>query len=211
MNYLILLFGAPGCGKGHLSDKLIKALETKISSEEIFYISTGDLIRSEIANKSEIGLQIAELVQNGSLVPDFIVDALIANAINAKHTVKILDGYPRNMNQLLFLTDKLKEQKITVITIFRDTPESVILERVKKRRVCKACKKTHSIEDGCCPYCGGESIIRKDDAVIEARLKAYKEQTLPLWDTLDLYSNTIRVDGTREAEEIAEEIANVLF
>lgn len=213
MKYLIILFGAPGCGKGHLSEQIIKVLNEKISPDEIFYISTGDLIRNEIANESEIGKQIKELVQSGQLVPDNIVDTLVAQAINRDEYVKILDGYPRTSSQLDFLAKQLKDEKgkITVLTIFRDTPEEVILERVKKRRVCAKCKKTHTVDDGCCPHCGGESIIRKDDAVIEARLEAYKKNTLPLWDKIDSISHTLRVDGLRESEEVAREIIEILL
>lgn len=210
MKYIIILFGAPGCGKGYLSNQLIKALESKISSEEIFYISTGDLIRSEIANATPTGVEIKELVQSGQLVPDCIVDSLVANALKEKQTVKILDGYPRTENQLAFLDSQI-EKGTTVLTVFRDTPEDVILQRVAKRRVCAKCKRTHTVDDGCCPTCGGESIIRKDDAVIKSRLEEYKKNTLPLWDKLDSIGSTLRVDGLKESEEIAEEIANILL
>ena len=210
MNILIILFGAPGCGKGHLSDRLIEALKQHLSPEEIAYISTGDLIRSEIAEATPTGLQIKELVQSGQLVPDEIVDKLVANAINGSQTAKILDGYPRTANQLAFLSKQIEED-VTVLTVFRDTPTETIKERIEKRRVCKNCKKTHSVDDGCCPYCGGESTIRKDDAVIDARLEEYKKNTLPLWYEIDLLGNTLRVDGLMESEEIAEAIVKLFF
>ena len=209
-NTIIILFGAPGCGKGHLSDKLIDALTKRISPNEILYISTGDLIRSEIAQATPTGLQIKEIVQSGQLVPDEIVDKLVANALNSKQSVKILDGYPRTSHQLAFLSTQLKDD-VSVLTVFRDTPEDVIKERIKKRRVCKDCKKTHSVDDGCCPSCGGESIIRKDDAVIDARLEEYKKNTRPLWYEIDYLGNTLRVDGLMESEKIAEEIVKIIL
>ena len=210
MDTLIILFGAPGCGKGHLSDRLIDALKKHVSSEEISYISTGDLIRSEIAQATPIGLQIQELVQSGQLVPDEIVDNLVATAIKGKQSVKILDGYPRTSHQLDFLSTQI-EKSTMVLTVFRDTPEDVIKERIKKRRVCKECKKTHSVDDGCCPSCGGESIIRKDDAVIDARLEEYKKNTFPSWYEIDILGSSLRVDGLMESEKIAEEVVQILF
>lgn len=205
---IIILFGAPGCGKGHLSDRLITALIKQIPSEEIFYISTGDLIRSEIAHATPTGLKIKELVQSGQLVPDEIVDNLVANAINGNQAVKILDGYPRTANQLTFLSTQI-EKGTTVLTVFRDTPENVIKERIKKRRVCAKCKKTHTVDDGCCPFCGGESIIRKDDSVIDARLEEYKKNTLPLWTSINQLGRTLRLDA--ESEEIAKIVVNILL
>ena len=210
MNILIILFGAPGCGKGHLSDRLINALEQHVSPEEISYISTGDLIRSEIAQATPTGLQIQELVQSGQLVPDEIVDNLVAIAIKGNQSIKILDGYPRTAHQLAFLSSQIEED-VTVLTVFRDTPMETIKERIQKRRVCKNCKKTHSVDDGCCPSCGGESTIRKDDAVIDARLEEYKKNTLPLWYEIDNLGNTLRVDGLMESEEIAEAIVTLVI
>lgn len=208
---LIVLFGAPGCGKGYLSNKLIEALKEKVPSEQISYISTGDLIRAEIANESETGLQIKELVQTGQLVPDSIVDTLMLNAISATQSVKILDGYPRTLSQLNFLREILKGEKITVLTVFIDTPEDVIISRVQNRRVCKICKKTHTISDGCCPYCGGESTIRKDDAAIHTRLEEYKKNTLPLWLKIDCIGHSLHINGLHEAECTAKAIVSLLF
>ena len=86
-----------------------------------------------------------------------------------------------------------------------------ILKRIKDRRVCKDCKKTHTSSDKQCPYCGGESVIREDDAKIEPRLQSYRRHTLPLWDILDLAGNTYRVDGTVESDIIADNVVKLLF
>ena len=109
MKFLIIIFGAPGCGKGHLSDRLIDVLKQSLSPEEIAYISTGDLIRTEIANATPTGLQIQEIVQSGQLVPDEIVDNLVATAINGNQQIKILDGYPRTDHQLAFLSTQVEK------------------------------------------------------------------------------------------------------
>ncbi len=210
MKYLIILFGAPGCGKGHLWGCLHDKLLKRVLPESINYIATGDLIREEIAKKSEIGLQIAELVQSGQLVPDSIVDTLVANALGGDQVIKVLDGYPRTNSQFDALKVQLDEET-EVIAVFRDTPVDVILERVAKRRVCAKCKATHTSDDGCCPRCGGESLIRKDDAVIETRLAEFEKNTLPIWDRMFEIGNTLRVMGDRESSEIADGIITLIF
>lgn len=211
MNYLIILFGAPGCGKGHLWSVLHDRLLERVFPEEINYIATGDLIRAEITNKSEIGLQIAELVQSGQLVPDNIVDTLVANALTSNQIFKVLDGYPRTNSQLDALMSHLDEET-TVISVFRDTPVDVILKRIAKRRVCKDCKTTHSSDDGCCPKCGGESLVRKDDAVIEARLAEFEKNTLPIWDEIcEKLGTSLRCIGDRTSDEIADGIIKLIF
>ena len=182
----------------------------RLSQKEIAYIATGDLIREQIAQKSEIGLKIAELVQSGQLVPDSIVDTLIANALNGEQAIKVLDGYPRTKSQFDALASKIDDDT-TVITIFRDTPVDIILQRIAKRRVCEKCKATHTSDDGCCPKCGGESLIRKDDAVIEARLDEFRKNTLPIWDRMCELGATLHCMGDKTSEEIADAIIKLLF
>lgn len=207
------LFGAPGSGKGFLGEcinqKLIN-LEVA-SSEEIMYLSTGDALRAEIASGSSLGKQLAEIVSSGKLVSDQFINELVKQTLrrsfeNGKKII-FIDGYPRTQAQFdafkdLFL---LVYADVYLVAIKRDTPVNLILERVSKRRVCKECKYTHTAEDTCCPKCGGESIIRKDDAVIENRLNEYQNSTAELWDDLfELADKAIVVDGHQEAAESAE-------
>ena len=210
MKFIIILFGAPGSGKGYLSTRLITACEKYIAKDEIAYISTGDLIREEIKNETATGMQIKELVNSGKLVPDSIVDALVTNAIKGNQRIKILDGYPRTDAQLSVLASQIPDDT-RVITLFLDTPMQLILQRVAKRRVCAKCKATHSVDDGCCPICGGESVVRKDDAMINARIEEYRKNTLPLWDKMDTIGAMLRVDGTLPTEEIIDSLINLLF
>ena len=204
------MYGAPGCGKGFTANRLITGCKKYIPEEEIAYISTGDLIREEIKNQTPTGMKIKELVEAGKFVPDYIVDELVTNAIQGNQRIKILDGYPRNSCQLEVLASKLPKDT-RVLTLFIDTPMEVILQRVAKRRVCAKCKATHTSDDGCCPICGGESLIRKDDAVINTRIEEYRKNTLPLWCELDTIGATLRVDGTAPTEEIIDQLLNLLF
>ena len=210
---IFILFGAPGSGKGFLGECLKSELVKReiVSEEQVKYISTGDLLREEVASKTALGQEIAQTIASGKLVADTVVDALVGKALQRDGRIMFLDGYPRTSKQLSYLDTILRDAGYVVISVKRDTPEKLILERVSKRRVCKDCKATHSVDDGKCPKCGGESIIRKDDAVIEKRLSEYQNNTSGLWDNLWGVSNVMMtVDGCEDAFKSSETIVNDL-
>lgn len=207
--FLFILFGAPGSGKGFLGECLKSELIKQgiVSEDQIKYISTGDLLREEVALKTPLGLQIVQTIGSGQLVSDAVVDALVNKALQRDERVMFLDGYPRTSNQLDSLTEILQDKSYVVIAIKRNTPERLILERVSKRRVCKECKLTHSVDDGRCPKCGGESVVRHDDSVIEKRLSEYRGNTSALWNDLWVVSNFMTsVDGKEDARDSAADV-----
>lgn len=211
---LIILFGAPGSGKGYLADKIEESIlkEGLVTKEEIRHISTGDLLRAEIASGSELGQELAQIINEGKLVSDTLVNELIEKALQGEETVKFIDGYPRTLEQLKAFAEMLDDKGDAIFAIKRDTPVSVILERVSKRRVCKDCKATLSTDFETCPKCGGELIVRKDDAVIEKRLEEYEAHTSYLWDHLEDLSDFSRVLGVDDdSAEFATELVEYLF
>lgn len=211
---LFILFGAPGSGKGYLGDCIKTALieAGKVRENGVSYISVGDLLRAEISAKTELGLKIEEIVNSGNLVSDELVGALVEKALVDDGKMKFLDGYPRTLQQYDDLRRMLERMNYRVITIKRDTPITLIRERVLQRRVCSTCKTTHSVNDGCCPKCGGPSIVRKDDAVIDARLLEYVKNTSPLWNYMALLSDYLLVvDGKQEASVSVQEIMRRYF
>ncbi len=211
---LFILFGAPGSGKGYLGECLKQEiLAQNVATESgICYISTGDLLRAEMDAQTPLGLEIAEIINAGRYVSDNIVDTLVSQALQKSKDVAFLDGYPRTQAQLLHLKNILMDMDISVIPVKRDTPVSLILERVSQRRVCRNCKTTHSVQDGKCPKCGGESIVRKDDALIEHRLNEYRENTENLWpDLQEISLNWWWVDGTADASMMAQKIVASLL
>lgn len=211
---LIALFGAPGCGKGYLGDCIKEELinQNITTLAEFGYISTGDLLRSEVASNSPLGQQISKIMTSGQLVSDEIVNILVEKAINNEKKIIILDGYPRTNVQLEVLQSITQTADFKIISIKRDTPTNIILERISQRRICKDCKYTHSIKDGKCPKCGGESIIRKDDAAIIPRLSEYQKNTSPIWDKLTSISHKHQVvDGSQDAKEISQKLVATLF
>lgn len=224
---LIILFGAPGSGKGSLGDKIREQLvnDKGMTAAEISYISTGDLLREEIAAQSELGMEISQIVNSGKLVSDEIVATLVEKALShsdefvgslcekdPNRRIILLDGYPRTETQRLALANMLQDKAMFVVAVKRNTPFDVIKKRVSERRVCKNCKTTHLASDGKCPKCGGESIIRKDDAVIEQRLVEYETNTAPVWNKLALICDSMQAfDGMDDADAVAKWIVKKYF
>lgn len=209
---IFFLFGAPGSGKGYLGDCIKQELvkSGKATEADIRYVSTGDLLREEIASGSELGQELSEIVNSGKLVSDEIVNTLVVKAFDGSEAFLFVDGYPRTRNQFNALRDILSNRKFIVISIKRDTPVELIRERVSKRRVCEKCKCTHSVDDGCCPKCGGKSVVRKDDAIIDNRLNEYYRNTEALWyDFYKISKATISIDGCRDAENAAKDIVSI--
>ncbi|MBE6453233.1 MAG: nucleoside monophosphate kinase [Alphaproteobacteria bacterium] len=209
---VIVLFGAPGCGKGYLGDCIKQEIINKgiATAEEIKYLSTGDLLRAEVASGSELGKQLAETIGSGKLVPDDVVDVLVTRNFPGNEKVVFVDGYPRTKSQLEAFSRLLRD--VRLVAIKRETPVELIIERVSKRRVCKNCKATHSVEDEKCPKCGGESIIRNDDAKIEKRIEEYRNNTENLWMSLWCDADVpFEIDGAAEAEGMAKYIVLTIF
>ena len=215
MKKIIILFGAPGSGKGTLGDCIKAELiaQGKFSPQKLHYVSTGDLLRAEIASGSELGKKISSIVQAGGLVSDEIVEQLIRKALCELKdgNLMFLDGYPRTKVQMEALSTMLDES-FYVTTIKRNTDESVIKSRITKRRVCAVCKTTHTVDDGKCQKCGGPSTIRKDDSVIEKRLEEYHANTEPIWNYMALISKRVcTVNNNEEASDAAKRIVHKHF
>lgn len=177
----LILLGAPGAGKG---------TQAEIISEKygIPAISTGAIIREEIASGSELGLKVKSFTESGALVPDAVVVDIIKSRL-AKPDCEggfILDGFPRTVPQAEALLE-LGVEITDVISI--EVEDSAIMRRMSGRRVCKACGATYHVDYNPSPKgeyctCGEKLTIRADDdpKVVESRLKIYHDQTEPLKD-----------------------------
>ena len=183
----IILFGPPGAGKGTQSKYLVK----KING---FQISTGDMLRNEIKNDSEIGKIITNDMNDGKFVSDEIVNKLIKRIIfdPQKKDRLIFDGYPRSLNQAKNLDLLLAEtdQKIDLI-FFLNVNKDTIIERIEKRK---------TIEK------------RSDDelSTILKRYDTYMETTRPVLDFYSKNSNFYEIDGTLEIDQITSKINEIL-
>ena len=163
---LIIMFGAPGSGEGIIGDALVQAFGFQ-------KISTGDILRDEVKKQTPLGRLVAGYVSNGLLVNDDIVNNIVKDLLDGSSQDVLLDGYPRNLAQCDFLLNLIKDD-FELHCVYLEAPEELIIARIEQRRICADCGKTHLAQDGCCPACGGESIIRKDDAQIRERFNQYK-------------------------------------
>ncbi|MBK9293106.1 MAG: adenylate kinase [Oligoflexia bacterium] len=209
----IILFGAPGAGKGTQAKSIC-------SKYNVQHISTGDLLRKAIKDETDLGLQAKSIVDSGALVPDDIVVGLIKEAIiNSNLEGFLFDGFPRTINQAEALNRLFEEQDMNLEkAVFLEVKRSTLIDRLTGRRVCTKCGETYHISskptkvDGVCDVCGGKTKQRDDDKkdVIENRLNVYEKSTLPLKDFYQRHHKFVAVDGEGKTEEIFDRICYAL-
>jgi adenylate kinase len=173
----LILFGAPGSGKGTQAKLLSQAFGVP-------HISTGDMLRERIARKDALGLQVEGILQAGGLVSDEIVNRLVAERIEQPDcaTGFILDGYPRTVNQAIVLTGV---PGIAPLVVYLKVDYNVIVARLAGRRLCPVCGAVYNLSREALKVCkndGSRLMIREDDReeVVRERLKAYETQTTPV-------------------------------
>lgn len=179
----LILFGAPGSGKGTQAKLLRQELELP-------HISTGDMLRERVARQDSLGLQVAGLLQAGALVPDEVVNMLVADRIEQPDCLPgfMLDGYPRTVNQAKILMEMLREREIATVVVHLKVDYNVIVARLAGRRLCPVCGALYSLSPSApamsevCDYDGSKLVVRDDDReeVVTERLKAYDRQTAPV-------------------------------
>jgi adenylate kinase len=198
----IILFGAPGSGKGTQASMLSKYLSLK-------KVSLEDILREEVKKDTSLGQQVKKYMEKGLLVPDELVSKVVEENINQEGFV--LDGYPRNLNQALVLEEILKNRKQDInFFIYLDIDEKTIIVRLSKRRVCKKCGANYHLENmppqknGTCDTCKGELIQRKDDksSVIKKRWEVFLKETEKILDFYQNKNKLIKIDGRGNAQEV---------
>lgn len=177
---ILLLFGAPGSGKGTQSAMLVE-------KNGFFQISTGDLLRAAIKTGTKLGNDAKAYMDKGELVPDSVVIGLVDEVLgeNLKKGKKsfIFDGFPRTVTQAQSLKEILNKHQLQADSVvFINVDSQGLIKRLTGRRVCQACGSVYHIENnpskqsGVCDKCGGQLILRSDDReeVILSRLKTYQ-------------------------------------
>ena len=209
----IIIFGPPGAGKGTQSKFIAKKFN-------LFQLSTGEFLRKEIKNKTELGLKISSVVNTGSLVSDDIVSKLIENFISKKEFKNrvIFDGYPRNLSQAKNLSSLLAKynQKINVV-LSLSVPLETIKKRISGRSFCSACGKIYNEYFNPPPKnsnCCSDKFLQKraDDTpeVATKRFKTYEETTKPLLDFYKKLDLLKVVNGESSLEQIYKEISEIM-
>ena len=206
----LILLGAPGAGKGTQADIISK-------NYGIPQISTGVILREEIAKGSELGNRVKSIIEAGNLVPDEDVVAIVRERLKNDDCKNgyILDGFPRTIPQAEALDKMLSElgSKIDAV-ISIEVDDEDIIKRMSGRRVCKKCGASYHVEynpspaDENCGNCGETLTIREDDdpAVVADRLKVYHEKTAPL---KEFYKNQGKLRVGQGCEKLEDTTSNV--
>lgn len=210
----LILLGPPGAGKGSQA----KSLAARYT---IPHISTGDILRAAVRDKTELGVKAKSYMDKGALVPDALVVEMVADRLKMDDCKAgfILDGFPRNIPQaeavemMLSALGKKTDKVINIQVSHRE-----IIKRLSGRWVCRNCGEGYhiifnpSMEEKKCDKCKGEIYQRDDDKedTILARLKVYDEQTSPLIDFYKKKGSLVTVDGIGGFQEITEKIVNVV-
>jgi adenylate kinase len=219
ISLIILLFGPPGSGKGTQARLIIDWMGEWLGYT-IPAISTGDMLRAEIAAGTPLGLQTQSITAAGGLVPDDLINAALASRILQPDCRRgfMLDGYPRTVEQAEFLDRLLASQNLPApIVIHLDVPDDVLVGRMISRRQCSQCGQMFNILSkrpkiaGRCDDDGAPLAVRRDDQenVIRERLRTYREVTRPV---IGHYPGNryFQISGDRSAPYIFEEITRTL-
>lgn len=217
---IIIMLGAPASGKGSVAEILSKEFN-------IPAISSGDIFRKNIQEKTELGLEAQKYMKDGKLVPDDVTVSMIKERLKENDTKNgmILDGFPRTNAQAKALDEMLAEdgKKIDIV-VNLETPEAEILERISNRRICtnSDCKAVYNLVlapskvPGICDKCGSKLYQREDDKVESAknRLEVYKKETAPVAKyyakTGALFSTVLSQSVNRMKEEVAKDVIEYL-
>ncbi len=211
MGRLAIIFGPPGSGKGTQSRLVSDSLD-------FCHLSTGDMLREASNIGSDLGLKARELMDSGNLVPDDMVNGIVAAHIHGLDGKKdvLLDGYPRTMEQAYALDRSLMGTQYNVNVVLSLTVrDSVLKERILNRKVCTSCGSIFGVPVSVlepCGNCGGKLVVRGDDNLeaLSDRLQVYRERTLPI---LNFYSDrglVVVIDAERPVPEIFSSISKEL-
>jgi adenylate kinase len=211
----LILFGAPGVGKGTQA----KILSSKL---DIPHISTGDILREAVKTQTVLGLKAKEIMSTGELVSDEIMIGIIKEVLTDPKCNKgfLLDGFPRTLAQAIAFDELLKELNLMdkILLISLDANEEELTVRLTNRRACSKCQSIFNYNDikdkATCPKCGAVNSFyhRSDDQeeVIRRRFKIFQSSTLPILEHYEKMGKVISVDGFQPVEKVAADILRCL-
>jgi adenylate kinase len=202
----LILLGPPGAGKGTQAVRLVEKYT-------IPQVSTGDMLRKAVKEKTPLGIEAKGYMNSGKLVPDEVVVGIIKDRLTEEDCRNgfILDGFPRTLVQAKKLEEMLKSEGKTIDSVLNiDVKDEVLIKRLCGRRICRACGVGFHIifdpptNEGICNKCGGELFQRDDDTedTIMSRLEVYKNQTAPLIDFYGQKDMLDSVNGDAQMDEI---------
>ncbi len=208
----VLVFGPPGSGKSTHS-------RTIVERYGLAYISSGDLIRQEIARGTELGRELKRYLEGGELIPDTVVNTLVISRLRKHRRNFILDGYPRTAEQVLTLENYLYDHGLTIdiaMEIFITKEESI--ERISGRMVCPKCGAVYHVRyrpprvPGRCDVCGSPLVRREDDRpeIVAERYDVYMRNMEPIIKFYRKQGVYVRIDGHGGIKEVWERMRPLL-
>lgn len=215
----ILLLGAPGVGKGTQAKELVKLWG-------IPQISTGDLLRANVAQGTDLGKIAKELMGRGELVPDSLVNEMVAVRLQQPDTVGgyILDGFPRTLNQAAWLDGRISSCQtdqpscLPVVAVSIQVDYNQLLRRITGRRNCPVCQAIYNVYlnppkvEGVCDVEGAALVQRADDTeqVFAERMRAYEALTAPVVEHYRAQGRFAEVDGDRPIDAVSAGIVSAV-
>jgi adenylate kinase len=210
----IILFGPPGVGKGTQAKLLVEEFHCA-------HISTGDLLRAAVKNKTSLGLKAKSFMDAGDLVPDDVVIGLIEEVLQPEESRKnfILDGFPRTLPQASALDGLFKKLNLALdCVISMEVNNDEVVRRLSQRLLCRGCGRIYTLDrvpegDRICKSCGGEIYQRDDDKpdAVRRRLEVYQQQTKPLVEYYQKSGRLVTVDGMYEIGYVHKLILDQLY
>ena len=207
----IVLLGPPGAGKGTQARRLADSTGMK-------HISTGDILRAEVAAGSELGLLAKGFMDKGDYVPDSHIIAMIQHYIDEPAGV-VLDGFPRTVVQAEALDKTLNEagtpiDKVVHMSVNTDE----LVKRLAGRAVCMNCQTPYNLDSQApakadvCDNCGGEVVVREDDKpeAVKNRMKVYQEQTAPVLDYYKSRGDVVEIVATGTPDSVFEKLTQAI-
>lgn len=210
----IILLGPPGAGKGTQAKVLAERLN-------LTHISTGDILRQNVLEGTDLGNQAKEYMNKGVLVPDELVGQMLTQRIDQIDSKSgfILDGYPRNINQARTLDEVLQKRDIGIdMVIYLDTSVPVIIQRLYGRLVCSLCGANFHIKnmppkkDMVCDNCGGRLYQRTDDKeeTIKKRIEIYHKESAELIQYYEAKQKLLRISADQEAGFVLDNMIRLI-
>jgi adenylate kinase len=210
----LILFGPPGAGKGTQAERLR-------GDFRLPFISTGDMLRGNVKDGTELGKQAKQFMDAGDLVPDELIVKMAAERLEGDDARDgfILDGFPRTIEQAKALDKQLEvlHRRVTAALLI-DVPDEEVVRRISGRRVCVKAGHNYHVDfdppknEGICDQDGSRLVQRDDDKpdVVTSRLEVYHQKTAPLIEYYDDQGLMRRIDGTRSPAEVHDHIRAVI-